>query len=60
MRRREFIALLGGSTGAWLLATYAQERERLRRISILSSFAETDPEAQAWDTAFRKRLDELG
>jgi putative ABC transport system substrate-binding protein len=60
MRRREFIALLGGSTVAWPLAAYAQQREGLRRIGVLSSFAETDLEAQAWDTAFRKRLDELG
>lgn len=60
MRRREFIARLGGSTVAWPLAAYAQQREALRRIGVLSSFAEMDPEAQAWDTAFRKRLDELG
>jgi putative tryptophan/tyrosine transport system substrate-binding protein len=60
MRRREFVLLLGGSTVAWPLAAYPQQRERLQRIGVLNSFAETDPEAQAWDTAFRKRLDELG
>jgi ABC-type uncharacterized transport system substrate-binding protein len=60
MRRREFIAFLGGSTVVWPLAAYAQPSESLRRIGVLSAFAETDSEAQAWDLAFRKRLDELG
>ncbi|MFZ1148588.1 MAG: ABC transporter substrate-binding protein, partial [Xanthobacteraceae bacterium] len=31
----------------------------MRRLGVLSSLAETDPEAQAWDAAFRKRLIEL-
>src|SRR5436190_12344626 len=60
MRRRELVALLGGSAVAWPHAAYAQQRGRLRRIGVLSGFAEIDPEAQAWDIAFRKRLDELG
>src|SRR5262249_19882713 len=38
----------------------AQQGGRVRRIGVLSSFAETDTEAQVWDAAFRKRLDELG
>jgi putative tryptophan/tyrosine transport system substrate-binding protein len=38
----------------------AQQSERTRRIGVLSSLAETDVEAQAWDAAFRKRLVELG
>ena len=32
----------------------------MRRLGVLSSLAETDTEAQAWDAAFRKRLVELG
>jgi putative tryptophan/tyrosine transport system substrate-binding protein len=59
MRRREFIALLGGATVAWPMAARAQQSERMRRIGVLNSLAETDPEAQAWDAAFRRRLDEL-
>jgi putative tryptophan/tyrosine transport system substrate-binding protein len=60
MRRRDFITLAGGAVVTWPLAARAQQPERMRRVGVLSSLAETDPEAQAWDTAFRKRLVELG
>jgi putative tryptophan/tyrosine transport system substrate-binding protein len=60
MRRREFITLLGGAVAGWPLPALAQQPERTRRIGVLSSLAETDVEAQAWDAAFRKRLAELG
>ena len=60
MRRREFITLLGGAVAAWPQPALAQQPERTRRIGVLSSLAETDVEAQAWDAAFRKRLAELG
>jgi putative tryptophan/tyrosine transport system substrate-binding protein len=60
MRRREFITLIGGAAVAWPLTARAEQPERVRRIGVLSSFAEADVEAQAWDAAFRKRLDELG
>jgi hypothetical protein len=61
MRRREFITLVGGgSTFAWVLAAHAQQPNELRRIGVLSLAAETDVESQWEDTAFRKRLDELG
>jgi hypothetical protein len=56
MRRREFISLLGGTALSWPLAARAQEPDRMRRIGVLSSLAETDSEAQVWDVAFRKRL----
>jgi hypothetical protein len=52
MRRREFITLLGGAA-AWLLATRAQQPDRLRRIGVLMGFAESDSEAQAYVAAFR-------
>ena len=61
MKRREFIALLGGAAAAaWPLAVRAQKAERMRRIGVLMSFAESDPGAQARVAAFRKGLQELG
>jgi putative ABC transport system substrate-binding protein len=60
MRRREFITFVGGTVVAtWSVAAGAQQPEQMR-IGVLSSLAETDLEAQAWDAAFRKRLVELG
>jgi putative tryptophan/tyrosine transport system substrate-binding protein len=60
MRRREFVSLVGGAMAAWPLAARAQQGDQVRRIGVLNLLGETDPEAQAWDTAFRKRLVELG
>lgn len=59
MRRRDFISLAGGAAVIWPLVAHGQQPERTRRIGVLSSLAETDPEAQAWDAAFRTRLIEL-
>ena len=60
VKRREFITLLGGSAVAWPLAAHAQQTQRMRRIGVLVSFSETDPEGQASVAHFRKALQELG
>src|SRR5262245_63458437 len=61
MRRREFIALLGGGAAAWPLAARAQQRERMRRIGfLLSALPADDPEGQARITAFVQGLQQLG
>ena len=60
MRRREFITVVGGAAAAWPRAGRAQQPEQVRRIGVLMSHLESDPEAQAWYAAFRKELQKLG
>jgi putative ABC transport system substrate-binding protein len=60
MRRREFITLLGGAAAGWPLAARAQQGERMRRIGVLLTLAESDPEVKAWLTAFQEGLQQLG
>jgi ABC-type uncharacterized transport system substrate-binding protein len=58
--RRDFITLLGGAAAAWPCAARAQQRERMRRIGILVSYAANDPQAQARNAAFLQGLQQLG
>ena len=60
MRRREFITLLGGTAAAWPLAARAQQSDRMRRIGVLTSLAETDPEEQARTAAFLQGMQQAG
>jgi hypothetical protein len=60
MRRRDFIAGLGGAA-AWSVAANAQQRERMRRIGVmLGTLPADDPETQARVTAFVQGLQEFG
>jgi len=60
MRRREFMAALGGLAATWPFAARAQQSDRVRRIGVLSPYAESDPEAKAWLATFREELEKLG
>jgi ABC-type uncharacterized transport system substrate-binding protein len=58
MRRRNFIALLGGAAAAWPLAARAQQPGKLPTIGLLGS---TSPSIGGqWVAAFAQRLRELG
>jgi ABC-type uncharacterized transport system substrate-binding protein len=57
--RREFITLFGGAA-AWPLAASAQQRERMRRIAVLSGLAADDPDNKVRLAAFQQRLQQLG
>src|SRR5215216_6724604 len=59
MRRREFIALLGGAAAAWSLAARAQQVERMRRIGVLMAITDNE-EGRVRIAAFRDELHRLG
>ena len=63
MRRREFIALLGGASATpmlGLLAAHAQSLGGIRKIGILWGLAQSDPQWQSRFGAFQRGLLELG
>ena len=58
MKRRQFIALLGGTTVAWPLAAPAQQTGKLPTIGFLGTA--TASTFGPWTAAFVQRLRELG
>jgi len=60
MRRRNFITLLGSTMVMGSLTAHAQHSGGMRRIGVLMSYPETDPDAQAFLAAFREGLQKLG
>jgi ABC-type uncharacterized transport system substrate-binding protein len=60
MNRREFITLIGGAAVLRSQAARAQNAGGVRRLGILLSLAESDPEGKAQLSSFTQGLAELG
>ena len=59
MKRREFIALVGGAA-AWPLAARAQQPPGVRRAGVLMGLSASDTDASRWISAFQKTLQNSG
>jgi putative ABC transport system substrate-binding protein len=60
MKRRDFIALVGGAAAAWPVAAGAQQGERMRRIGVLMPTDADNPDNQARLAAFLQGLQQFG
>ena len=60
MRRRNFLAAIGGAAATWPLAVHAQQSDRPRLIGMLLSQREGDREATDRISALREGMQKLG
>ena len=59
MRRREFVALLGG-VATWPLVAHAQQPDRMRKVGVLMGAVANSAHGQARIAAFQQGLQQLG
>jgi putative tryptophan/tyrosine transport system substrate-binding protein len=60
IRRREFIATLGGAAATWPLAARAQQPDRMRSLGILMGLASDDVQQRVELAALSQELQKLG
>jgi putative tryptophan/tyrosine transport system substrate-binding protein len=60
VKRREFIALVGGAVALPGVARAQLQAERIRRIGVLLTLTKNNPDGQARVLAFREGLEALG
>src|SRR6266581_1516729 len=60
MRRRTFIALVGGAAEWWPLSARAQQSSAVKRIGWLNTTAEDDRVLDSYYAAFPRELERLG
>ena len=60
MKRRGFIALLGGAAASLPFSASAQQSKALRTVGVLMTVAENDPDSQTRIAAFRRGFADLG
>lgn len=60
MKRREVVTLLGGVAASWPFAARSQGNRGVRKIGVLLSGVESDPDSQVRIAAFRQGFAALG